>query len=396
MNPYSCPQGFKISTQQDIDASATGLEQCTGNDVFINIISPTTQLVFPPGLLVNNISITNPQTNSLDSLHLNLNATDIVNDLYVEDFYDGSIVLPIQVDPRNGTVRSIALTTRQQIQLSTIQIDVYGNGTSNWKQVNTRKSTLRDITRLSILQLQNSTLFSSTLKFVEDLEIDNGGLAVSELSYIGNNATFTSFNVPSIASQPLQVGSNLTAQHKINDDDEDLTGYVWGIQSVGGNFAIQDWSNATLPLSTLTTVGKQLLIYDSSNSTFIFSALTSVGNLTMQNNGESLLPGDFRNLEFADSIQLKGRMDTSSLGNIFPSLKFVKQSITIEASNDDFNCSHLAFQQSQGLIGQLICNGLDTDNPNKSPPSSATRSGISWGVWVSIGVTIAITVLSNP
>ncbi|TGJ83877.1 hypothetical protein E0Z10_g4878 [Xylaria hypoxylon] len=397
MDPYSCPYGFNISSQLDIDASTTDFQQCRSNDAFINIISPTTDLVFPPGLRVNNISATGLHR----SLNLNLNATDIVDNLYIQEFYDGSLVLPIQVDLHNGTIRSIALTNSEPSYATYDRVNVYGNGTSEWKQVNGRRVIFYDITYLSVLQLQDTGLSSSTLKSIGDLEIDGGVLEASELTFIRNNATLTNFVVPVLSSQPLDVGGDLTVRHKVNvEDDEpsagELADFSWLVHSVDGNFDVEDWSNSTLRLPELTAVGKQLSVHDSINSTFVFSALTSVGNLTMQNNGGSLLPGDFRNLEWADSIQLRGNMDTSSFGNIFPSLKLVKQSITIEASNTDFNCSRLAFQQSQGLIGQLSCNGLDVDDARADPPSVATRSGVSQGVLVSIGIAIAIAVLVNP
>ncbi|KAI8945706.1 hypothetical protein F4801DRAFT_567366 [Xylaria longipes] len=293
MDSYSCSQGFNISSQQDIDASTTGLAQCIGFDVFINVVSPTTDLVFSPGLSVNNISVTNGE----DSLSLNLNATDIVEDLYIEDFFAGSLVLPIQVDPRNGTVRSVTVTNSRRNQRTDDNVQVYGNGTSEWKQVNgSRTTTLQDITYLSVLQLQDAALISPTLKSIMDLEIDGGVLRVSQLAFI-SNATFTNSIFPVLSSQSLQVGGDLTVQHRVHLDDDDpareIADSLWDVQSVDGNFAIQDWSNGTLELSTLTTVGKQLSGRDSVNTIFVFSDLNSVGNLVMENNGESLLPGDF-------------------------------------------------------------------------------------------------------
>ncbi|KAI0509366.1 hypothetical protein F5B22DRAFT_326932 [Xylaria bambusicola] len=395
MDTYSCPQAFTISSQQDIDASTTGLAQCTGNDVSINIISPTTDLIFPPGLLVNNISVTGLE----DHLNLDLNATDLVENLYIEEFYNGSLILPVPVEPFGGAVRAVTLANSRRSQWTYDTVQVYGNGTSEWRQVNgSRLTTFQDITYLSVLQLQDTAITSPTLKSITDLESDGAVLRVPQLAYI-YNATFTNFFFPTLSSLSLQVGGDLMVQHRVplDDDDpaKDLVNSLWDVQSVDGNFAVQDWSNGTLDLSTLTTVGKQLSVRDSINTKFVFSDLSSVGNLVMENNGESLLPGDFRNLEFADSIQLKGKIDTSSFGNIFPSLKLVKQSITIEASNNDFNCSHLVFQQSQGLIGQVDCNGLDGDDSNMDPPSSATMSGISRGVWVGIGISIATAVLLN-
>ncbi|KAJ3578992.1 hypothetical protein NPX13_g1576 [Xylaria arbuscula] len=398
MDSYSCPQAFTISNQQDINASATGLAQCTGEDVSINIVSPTTDLIFPSELLVNNISVTGLE-DSRNTLHLDLNAIDGVENLYMEEFLNGSLILPIQVSPFDGIVQSITVTNSRRSQWTYDNVQVYGNGTSEWRQVNgSRITTFQDITYLNVLQLQDTAITSPTLKSIANLESDNTVLRVPQLAYIGN-ATFTNFIFPTLSSQSLQFVGDLTVQHRVPLDDDDpvrdIADSLWDIQSVDGNFAIQDWSNGTLDLSTLATVEKQLSVRDSINTNFVFSDLSSVGNLVMENNGESLLPGDFRNLEFADSIQLKGKIDTSSFGNIFPSLKLVKQSITVEASNNDFNCSHLIFQQSQGLIGQVNCNGLNGDDSDMDPSSSATRSGIFRGIWVGIGISFAIAVLSN-
>lgn len=315
VNPdsYPCSQGFNVSSQQDIDASSTGIAQCSRvADVFINVVSPTTDLVFPFGLFVNNISVTNPE----HSLNLDLNATNVVKNLYIEEFLNGSLVLPTQISAFHQTVRSVTVTSSFRSQLTTDNVQVYGNGTSEWKQVNgPRLTTFQDIMYLDVLQLQDAAISSPRLKTVSNLESYGGALLAGQLAYV-DNATFTNFFFPILSSQSLRVGGDLTVQHRarLDDDDDDsareLADSLWDVQSVGGSFAIQDWSNGTLELSTLKTVGKELSVRDSINTTFVFSDLNSVGDLVMENNGESLLPGDFRNLEFADSIQLKGNMDT--------------------------------------------------------------------------------------
>ncbi|KAJ8127281.1 hypothetical protein O1611_g6354 [Lasiodiplodia mahajangana] len=313
VEPFSCSQGFTISSQQDIDASATGLAQCANLDAFINVVSPTTDLVFPPGLSVNNISVANTER----SLNLNLNATDVVEDLFIAEFYDGSLVLPTHVHTFNESVRSITVTNSRRSQRSDDNVQVSGNGTGEWRQVNgSTTTTFQDLTYLNVLQLQDTAVVSQTLKSITTLESDNAVLYLSQLTFL-YNATFTNFIFPTVSSESLRVAGDLTVQHRVHLDDDDpardVADSLWDVQSVDGNFAIQDWSNGTLDVSTLTTVGKELSIRDSTNTTFVFTDLNSVGNLVMENNGESLLPGDFRNLEFADSIQLKGRLDTQFL-----------------------------------------------------------------------------------
>ncbi|KAI3318795.1 hypothetical protein HD806DRAFT_511000 [Xylariaceae sp. AK1471] len=395
-------QMFNFSSQQDIDASVSDLVMCRDRDVFINVVSPTTDLVFPPGLVASNISVTGIKT----ALNVTLDETNSVGELYMQDFSFGSLFLPSsRLSVREARVLSVNLTSSATYRYYYHGIQVYGNATPQWTQVGgSTKVTLWNITSLTSLTLQGHTVFSSpTLTRVQDLEMDGGGLEAWRLSYIHNNTTMTNFIYPILASDSLAFGGDLTVQHRNNtydddpiyDADHNPTNWEWVMESVGGNFAIQDWSNATMNIPSLTTVGKQLSVRDSINSSFVFSGLTSVGSLVMENNGESILPGDFRDLEFADSIELKGKIDNTLIGNIFPSLKLVKQSITIEASNSGFNCSHLAFQQSQGLIGQVNCKAIHDNNSSTDPYSSAKGTGVSRGIWFGVCVNVAIALLST-
>ncbi|KAI1814290.1 hypothetical protein GGS20DRAFT_421760 [Poronia punctata] len=356
-----------LTSQQDIDAFVDNMQQCgTLFDSFY-IVSPTSDLVFPDEFSADTISVTGLQ----GPLTLDLNATQSVDDLYMEDFRAGTLILPT-VPSAAATTRSapprvlevtLASTSEETVVETRGRVDVYGNGTRYWNQSNPAiEVTMHDMLTLTSLQVQNSNIISPELRLIQDLALDFSVL-------------FTDFD------------------HYIHDE---LEHGWWPVELVGGSFAIQDWSSGTVRLPLATSVGKQLSIRDCINSAFVLPALISVGSLIMENNGESILPGDFRNLQFADSIELRGKIDTSGSGNIFPSLKLVKQSITIEASNSDFNCSHLAFQQSQGLIGQLNCkvpgggNGSNTD-----PESSARRNGVSRGIWLGASVGIAIALLSN-
>ena len=103
-----------------------------------------------------------------------------------------------------------------------------------------------------------------------------------------------------------------------------------------------------------------------------------------------------------------------SLGsNIFPSLKRVTGTVTIEPWNEDFNCSKLVRMQQEGIINELRCNGTDngtvSDNPDRpanntvsdindsnvsidrAPAAGETRT-LSSGAWAGIGVALGLVV----
>ncbi|KAK6956377.1 hypothetical protein Daesc_001654 [Daldinia eschscholtzii] len=101
-----------------------------------------------------------------------------------------------------------------------------------------------------------------------------------------------------------------------------------------------------------------------------------------------------------DEDQLEALLIIYSSGgpNILPALITVPGNVTIEAWNDDFNCSKLVDQFENGLIHFLSCNG--TDNGTKSvlivPTESTgisqdnTPSTLSQGAWAGIGVGIGV------
>ncbi|KAI1123395.1 hypothetical protein F5Y10DRAFT_251893 [Nemania abortiva] len=401
MSSSPCAQGFDISSQQDISTKFTELRQCYG-DVgppfvnFINIDSPTTDLAFPARLWTQNVTVTGFQ-----NLLLNLSGAQSVEALYIEDFYNASLVLPF--DDYLSTVGAVVLNSSNQATEVERQVNVYGNATGQWIQTNGSYTTLHDIEFLDKIYAETSQILSfPKLSNVIYLESNAGNFYFPQLS-VASNATFTSHIIPANLPQSLQVTHNLTIRHNGGErftslklDGTVTSDYEWNIQSVGTDFVVSEISNATIILSNLTSVGNSLWVNNSVNSTFAFPDLRNVGTLVMEGNGNSPLPGDLRSLEFADSIVLKGPIDTSSSGNIFPSLKLVKGSVTIEVWNDDFNCSKLVSQQMDGLIGHLSCNGTDINMPvmpSQAPQTGAANKGLSQGAWAGIGVGIAIFVI---
>lgn len=83
----------------------------------------------------------------------------------------------------------------------------------------------------------------------------------------------------------------------------------------------------------------------------------------------------------------------STGSNIFPSLVLVRDTVTIEAWNDDFNCSKLISQQNDRTINKLICNGTSNVIYNKPEGASSTTT-LSKGAWAGIGVGIGVVVFT--
>ncbi|KAI3330726.1 hypothetical protein F4824DRAFT_504803 [Ustulina deusta] len=337
---YPCAQGFNISSQSDIDTNAPNLEQCKdGWDIpdatFINIDSPTTDLAFPSPLWAKILSAV-----GVESLTLNLSGADAVKTLYMDDFYNGTLVLPS--DPQDEqTVQTVVLSSREQKSEVEYQVHVYGNQTDEWNQSNGSYTMLHDIEHLESIYVRNAYVALFSLAEVGYLDSDNGNWYMPVLSVV-SNATFSNHVFPVGLSLPLQVQGNITIQ---NNEGERFTGelsnglstseYGWNIQSVGGNFVIDECSNASIVLSNLTSVGNQLSVRNSVNSTFAFSALASMSSLVMNGNGNSPILGDFRSLEFADSMELKchrcmGSREAHGLGSKIRQMETQKAKISHE------------------------------------------------------------------
>ncbi|KAI0100486.1 hypothetical protein GGR51DRAFT_350084 [Nemania sp. FL0031] len=178
---------------------------------------------------------------------------------------------------------------------------------------------------------------------------------------------------------------------------------VSNITAVAVNATIRSNADTHIDISKLTTVGGAFSVTNNTNCSIDVTKLTQAGTLSIMDNTDSVIPQLF-NLARAESIHLRGNIDTSSGPNILPSLTFVSGTVTIEAWNADFNCSRLVSQQQQGLINNLQCNGTSngTASTASTPlsPSSSTSalsqsasSGLSSGAWAGIGVGIGLVVI---
>ncbi|KAI1414182.1 hypothetical protein F5Y13DRAFT_159972 [Hypoxylon sp. FL1857] len=170
--------------------------------------------------------------------------------------------------------------------------------------------------------------------------------------------------------------------------------------TVGSHVNVSTNSNAELYFTSLTTVGGDLFVYNNTNCTLGFNQLSNVAALSMIDNIDTTIPW-FPNLQRADSIYIRGHIDTSPGPNIFPILTAVPGTVTIEAWNDDFNCSKLFDQFQNGIIHNLVCNGTDnTTHAAPIVPTTVSTTGpdvnssrLSQGAWAGIGVAIGVVVI---
>ncbi|KAI1361720.1 hypothetical protein F5Y08DRAFT_11581 [Xylaria arbuscula] len=185
-------------------------------------------------------------------------------------------------------------------------------------------------------------------------------------------------------------------------DDLQLSGFHntldFSTTTIGQNASIYSNNNVHIGLDNLVTIGANFSFSNNTNCSLNLNQLSKVGDLMMMDNTNttlSILP----NLETAANIHLRGHIDTTAGINIFPALKLVSGSVTIEAWNSDFNCSKLVAQYRDNIIHNLSCNG--TDNGTAAVPETTqstlpdTSRGLSDGAWAGIGVGIAAIVLGG-
>ncbi|ETS76094.1 hypothetical protein PFICI_11481 [Pestalotiopsis fici W106-1] len=298
---------------------------------------------------------------------------------------------------------------------------VFGDSIGSWVQNEGTSAILHNVTQLTELGIQSSLVAQFPhLTEVDELILegsfanfggDDFSPVLPNLVQVNGDAIFKRKFSP-IKVGDLEVGGNLTIQDNGAGNwdtasvggssdgslSEDYSTYEWNIHHVEGHFIVSNVSNVAISMPNLTNVNAQLTIENCVNSTFSFASTTSIPVLLMQNNPGSLLPGNFRTLQFADTVVLNGNIDMSSNGNIFPSLRLVQGQVTIEAWNADFNCSKLVQQQRDGLIGHLTCNGTDSGNSTTTtsvqPVPSDQGSSLSLGAWVGIGVGIGVLALA--
>lgn len=263
----------------------------------------------------------------------------------------------------------------------------------------------------SITELQGDIKTTLTMQDLERISV----FKISEDDYADSRASrfLAWYTFPSLQTignltipSPKQIHIN-SPQFSIDDtldiggsghrDDSNMheePEYLGEVMTIGGNLLIHNVSDTDFIFDELTSVRDSIVIYGVTNCKFEFGKLTELTHLAMYDFDETSMPGDFFRLEEADTIHLNGIIDTS---NIFPSLKRVTGTVTVEPWNEDFNCSNLAQMYQDGIINELRCNGTnngtisDVGVNNNSPTANGTPT-LSPGAWAGIGIALGLVV----
>ncbi|TGJ87181.1 hypothetical protein E0Z10_g1602 [Xylaria hypoxylon] len=222
--------------------------------------------------------------------------------------------------------------------------------------------------------------------------------------------TLTNAYNMALSLSTLQINNSLLVEsstYPVIGDTDPLSVYqntiqLGAIASVGSGATITSNENAHVALGRLTSVGESISLRNNTNCTCNFDQISTIGkNLEMIDNVGTTLPL-LPNLERAENIHLRGLINTTAGPNIFPALTYVPGTVTVEAWNDDFNCSKLVSQWHDRLINNLICNGTDNGTTISTPsetnnasatPSQSSNNGLSQGAWAGIGVGVAVIIL---
>ncbi|KAF3069764.1 hypothetical protein GL218_07910 [Daldinia childiae] len=190
----------------------------------------------------------------------------------------------------------------------------------------------------------------------------------------------------------LQINDSLIIENCQNDTPDYVPIYATTtIYSIGNNLQARNNSGRELDFRQLTTVTGDISIYKNTDCTFNFNQLSDVATLSLVDNVNTTIPW-FPWLQRASNIYIRGYIDTSPGPNIFPVLTAVSGNVTIEAWNDDFNCSKLVDQYQNNIIHYLACNG--TNNGTGSNTDNASPE-LSQGTWAGIGVGIGVFVIGT-
>ncbi|KAI1826129.1 hypothetical protein F4861DRAFT_537242 [Xylaria intraflava] len=254
----------------------------------------------------------------------------------------------------------------------------------------------QNVTTAAVLE-SDTCLDFPALESVSDLHLTGGNSAscfrLGKLTSVAN-FTLTSIGPSEVSfgQMPLSLIDTLILESSVVDPSApDPTLEFGPLATVGGSAFVTSNANGHIDLGNLNNVKGNLSISNNRNCTFNFDHLGDVDSLLLMDNPNTTLPS-FPSLLRANNIHLRGYIETD---DIFPALLGVSNTVTIEAWNDDFNCSKLASQQQAGTINQLSCNGTDSTYTaaTSSPSSSPSDNGLSPGAKAGIGVGVTIGVL---
>ncbi|OTB12779.1 hypothetical protein K445DRAFT_304793 [Daldinia sp. EC12] len=403
-NSSECPETISISSQEDVDNTNF---TCAS---FLNLVNATGDLNF--STLTRIVEITVHDSPHLQSLSIpNLtriyswfdikNATSLTNISMPRLGSEGAFLVGSgAVSSNNVSVSIVGVPSITDIDFggyTTFQRLILGDFGSYSQQ-------FENITTVFKLAL-DGCFFLSELENTFDFQATRwkGCLFPGSWSKLRSvmNLTLSDSDVHFFSGE-VQVNETLTITETNGVRFTDRDGRSNGIRfsAIGSNINMSANADSEFQFERLTNIVGDLFVYNNTNCNLSFEQLSDVSAISMIDNTGTILPR-LPKLQSAKSIHMRGRIDTSGGPNIFPALITVPGNVTIEAWNDDFNCSKLVNQFQNGQIHFLSCNG--TDNGTESlvvGPIESTRisqdhppSTLSQGAWAGIGVGIGVFVI---
>ncbi|GAW18470.1 hypothetical protein ANO14919_079460 [Xylariales sp. No.14919] len=415
----SCPQNVTITSQDDIENGtlstcgdqllSINIEDASGPLNFVNLTSATditvhnspqlTTLRFPELIILSSLLIN--QATSLTSLSLPmLSSTPPAYESKRDRIQFAPLSLNITGAPYMADFVMKNATTFAELQLVN-----FGDAVDGFSQMS-----LTDVKSTRGLEI-------SSCLAIDDLE------SVDRLHLIGDSGCGYSFSLSSVVDltltnaynmglslSTLQVNNSLLVEsstYPVVDETDRWSVYrntvqLGAVTSVGSDGTITSNENAHFALGRLASVGGSISLRNNTNCTGDLSQISTIGkNLEMIDNVGTTLPL-LPNLERAENIHLRGLINTTAGPNIFPALTYIPGKVTIEAWNDDFNCSKLVSQWRDRVINNLICNGTDNGTTTSTPSgtgndnaaaSPASNGSLSQAAWAGIGVGVGVVVL---
>ncbi|KAI1178376.1 hypothetical protein F4777DRAFT_115765 [Nemania sp. FL0916] len=404
-----CSRTITITSQDDIDHS---LASCNGSGLGIEIRNATGILNFTATTTAGLISIQDcPQLWKLDLSQLV--QLDVLNIAHAETLEWISLSKLVskaytEVTEHGLVVGGIRKPTSIYITGALKLDEIVGpsiTGFHNLTLLDSANGTLpvgfRGITSVVSL-ISNSPIYVSGLQLARSLDYSNSkvGPDLSALTSVDNltlrngAGVYNSTNpIPDLPGTTLMINDTFTLDSAVTEYSSRASyGNIVSIQNLA---SITSNENLDIDLSKLTTVGSSISVQNNTNCTIDFSSLTSSTNISVIDNADTVLPLLYK-LESADNIHLRGNISTEGGPNIFPALNLVSGSVTVEAWNEDFDCSKLVSQWHDNIIHTLSCNGTNgTRDTAQEPtsPSPPSSQGLSVGAGAGIGVGIAVAVI---
>ncbi|KAI3327110.1 hypothetical protein HD806DRAFT_486023 [Xylariaceae sp. AK1471] len=389
----SCKDPIIVTSQADIDHGA--LSSCEGVDT-INIRNATGTLSFPSITSVDNVTIQDTRLDTLDFPILNvLRSLEISPTGWLV-----SASLPLLQSTRTVPQSSTELVLYPdeptfllqnatflehsvfiQMEYTTSNLDALGSTSYvNHLSIETDGCLgLFNAAPITSLYIYGKARCSYGLDTV--MSIDNFTLINAvEIETVDPPYSYPDQSFPA----SLQVNGTMILEYSLFPIDS--SGYIGlrRINTIGGDLNITSNGNAHIAYDGLTDVGASLSIRNNTNCAFNFKKVSTIGDLLFVDNIDTTLPL-FPYLERVNNVHVRGLIDTSVGPNIFPALKFTSGNVTIEAWNDDFDCSKLVAQWNDHNIHNLQCNGTNNG-------TVTSNHSLSQGAWAGIGVGASLVI----